>query len=185
MIITPSPTSGSLAIPISLIFWAYVAVYAVHILEESVLGEVFVDKVRATFWPEYSWRKFFWFNTLLMSLNICAVLVYESLGGAWLVFPLSLALERCLNDFWHLGETIVTRTFSSGLLSSIPTWILTYLVVRYALLKGEISIAYFACSAVIGASVTALMMGSLLAFRRKFRTTLQSPAVRTKVASMA
>jgi hypothetical protein len=50
MIITPSPTSGSLAIPISLIFWAYVAVDAVHILEESVLGEVFVDKVRATFW---------------------------------------------------------------------------------------------------------------------------------------
>lgn len=174
MDITISATNGSAVIPIILIFWGYVAVYVIHILEESVLGEVFVQKIRKNIWPEYRWKHFFWFNTLLMSLNIFAILIYENLGGVWLLFPLSLALERCLNGFWHLGETILTKKFSSGLLSSILVWILTYWLVRYALLKGEISISYFVLSALIGACLTGLMLGSLLALRRKFGMTVKS-----------
>lgn len=161
-------------IPIILIFWGYVAVYVIHILEESVLGEVFVQKIKKNVWPEYSWKHFFGFNTMLMSLNILAILIYENLGGAWLLFPLSLALERCLNGFWHLGETILTRKFSSGLLSSILVWILTYWLVRYALLKGEIGIPYFALSALIGACMTGLMIGSLLVMRKKFGMAVKS-----------
>jgi hypothetical protein len=40
----------SLSIPIQLLFWGFVAVYVFHILEESVLGESFVDKVRKNYW---------------------------------------------------------------------------------------------------------------------------------------
>lgn len=174
MDVTISSASEGFVIPISLIFWGFVAAYVVHILEESVLGEVFVEKVKKNFWPEYSWKHFFGFNSLLMSLNVIAIVTYETLGGAWLIFPLSLALERCLNGFWHLGETILTRKFSSGLLSSVLVWMLTYFLIRYALLKGEISISYFALSALIGAVLTSLMLGSLFAFRKKFGMTLQS-----------
>jgi len=67
--------SGNLAIPIELIFWGVVAAYVVHILEESTLGEIFVEKVKKRFWPEYSWRKFFGFNTILLCLNIVAILI--------------------------------------------------------------------------------------------------------------
>ena len=35
--------NASLSIPIQFLFWGFVAVYAIHILEESVLGESFVD----------------------------------------------------------------------------------------------------------------------------------------------
>jgi hypothetical protein len=168
MDVTITTKSVSIAIPIIFIFWGFVAVYVIHILEESVLGEVFVEKLRKNIWPEYGWKHFFGFNTLLMSLNIIAILTYETLGGAWLIFPLSLALERCLNGFWHLGETILTKKFSSGLLSSTLVWILTYWLIRYALWKGEISLPYFLISLAIGACITSLMLGSMLAFRRKY-----------------
>ena len=176
MDITISTTQGNFVIPLLFIFWGNVAVYVIHILEESVLGEVFVEKVRLRFWPAYSWKHFFWFNTGVMSLNILAVLLYENLGGAWIVFPLGLMVERCLNGFWHLGETILTKRLSSGLLTSILIWVLTYWLVRYALLKGEISLAYFAPALLIGAGMTSLMLGSLFTFRHKNRARLHSRA---------
>ena len=59
-IIFTTTSDISLSIPIQLLFWAFVAVYVIHILEESVLGENFVDKVRKNFIPFYDWTKFFW-----------------------------------------------------------------------------------------------------------------------------
>jgi hypothetical protein len=94
--------SGNLAIPIELVFWGVVAAYIVHILEGSILVEVFVEKVRKRFWPEYSWRKFFGFNTILLYLNIVAILIYTTLGEGWIIFPVVLTSERIFNGFWHL-----------------------------------------------------------------------------------
>ncbi len=169
VIVTASTgTSSALILPISFIFWCYVAAYTVHILEEAVLGETFVAKVKGRVWPGYNWRKFFGFNTLLMSLNIIAIILYEIFGGAWIVFPLSLAFERIFNGFWHLGETIVTRKFSSGLLSSILFWILGYFIVRYSFLKGEIPVPFFIISMTMGLILTCLMFGSLMAFKKKY-----------------
>jgi hypothetical protein len=71
--------NAALSIPIELLFWGFVAVYVIHILEESVLGENFVDKVRKNFMPFYDWTKFFWFNTFLLSLNVVAIIVYDTL----------------------------------------------------------------------------------------------------------
>ncbi len=173
MTISVSASEGLSVIPINLVFWANIAAYAVHVLEESTLGEVFVEKLRKNIWPQYSWKHFFGFNTVLFSLNVVAAVVYDTVGGAWVVFPLALLLERCLNGCWHLGETILRRKFSSGLLSSGLAWILTYLVIRYALLKGEIPINIFLVSALIGALITGLLMGSMHSFRRKHIQALQ------------
>ncbi len=158
-------TAAALAIPLEFLFWGFVAVYVLHILEESLLGENFVDKLRRHFFPSYDWTKFFWFNTILLGLNVVAILIYDAAGGHWVIFPLALALERALNGVWHLVETIWTRRFSSGLLASSLTWLLTYFVVRYSLLKGEIAPADFALAALLGALITGLMLGSLLAVR--------------------
>ena len=159
-IVTTNP--GNLTIPIELVFWGVVAAYVVHILEESTLGEVFVEKVRKRFWPEYSWRKFFGFNTILLCLNIVAILIYTTIGGGWIIFPLALTFERIFNGFWHLIETIVTRKYSSGLLASVLTWILGYLIIRYSFLKGEISGPQLAIGVVIGLLITIAMFVSLL-----------------------
>ena len=157
----------SLSIPIQFLFWGFVAVYVIHILEESVLGESFVDKVRKNFIPFYDWTKFFWFNTFLLSLNVVAIIAYDIGGERWIIFPLSLAVERTLNGVWHFGETVITRRFSSGLLASVLTWILAYLLIRYSLLRGEILPSDFFIGFVIGALITALMFGALFITKAK------------------
>ena len=159
--------NASLAIPIQLLFWGFVAVYVIHILEESVLGENFVDKVRKNFIPFYDWTKFFWFNTFLLTLNVVAIIAYDIGGGRWIIFPLSLVVERTLNGIWHFGETVVTRKFSSGLLASILTWILAYLLIRYSLLRGEIPLADFGIGFVIGTLITVLMFSALFITKAK------------------
>jgi hypothetical protein len=58
--------------------------------------------VRAHWWPEYSWRKFFWFNTGYFLIMIASVVAYDFLGGSWVVLSLAWTLERAANDFWHL-----------------------------------------------------------------------------------
>jgi hypothetical protein len=157
----------SLSIPIQLLFWGFVAAYVIHILEESVLGENFVDKVRKNFIPFYDWTKFFWFNTFLLSLNVAAIIVYDIGGGRWIIFPLSLAVERTLNGIWHFGETVVTRKFSSGLLASILTWFLAYLLIRYSLVKGEILPIDFSIAFVIGTFITVIMFGAMFITKAK------------------
>jgi hypothetical protein len=49
-------------IPLVISFWFMITTYVIHILDESLLGGSFVEKIRQHWWPEYSWRKFFWFN---------------------------------------------------------------------------------------------------------------------------
>ena len=154
--------SGNIAIPIEIVFWGVVAAYVIHILEESILGEVFVEKVRKRFWPEYSWSKFFGFNTILLCLNIVAILTFTTVGVGWIIFPLALTFERIFNGFWHLIETIVTRKYSSGLLASVLTWILGYLIIRYSFLRGEISDSQLAIAVFIGLLITIAMFVSLL-----------------------
>ena len=106
-------------------------------------------------------------NTFLLSLNVIAIIVYDIEGGRWIIFPLSLAIERTLNGVWHFGETIVTRKFSSGLLASTLTWILTYLLIRYSLLVGEISFQDFSIALGIGTLITALMFSALFITKAK------------------
>lgn len=154
---------ATFSIPIQFLFWGFVAVYVIHILEESVLAENFVDKVRKNFFPAYSWRKFFWFNTFLLSMNVLAIIIYDFAGGRWIIFPLALAVERTLNGVWHLGETVITRKFSSGLLASTLTWMLAYFLVRYSLLQGEIAAADVVAAVIIGALITTFMFGTLFA----------------------
>jgi hypothetical protein len=71
------------------IFWSVVAASVIHVLDESLLGGSFVEKVRAHWWPEYSWRKFFWFNTGYFLIMIASVVAYDFLGGSWVVLPLA------------------------------------------------------------------------------------------------
>lgn len=155
------------SLPIDLFFWGFVIAYCIHILEESLMCEVFVDKVKNKYWSEYSWRKFFCFNTMLLSINIIAIILYECLGSALIILPLSLAFERVINGFYHLGETLVTKKFSSGLISSIIFWILWYLIIKYSFLNGKISASCLYTSMLIGLIVELIMFGSMYIASKK------------------
>jgi hypothetical protein len=142
--------SIGLTIPISIIFWLFTASYIIHILEEALLGENFVDKIKRLYWKGYSWKRFFWYNTGLIILNIAAILLYENIGGGVILLPLIFASERCLNGLYHVWESIKFKTFSSGLLTSVLFWILAYFLAKYAILNGTISISYIVISLLIG-----------------------------------
>jgi hypothetical protein len=118
---------------ISLIFsfWFMVAAYVIHGIDESLLGGSFVDKVRQHWWPQYSWKKFFWFNTGYFVIMIASVVAYDLRGRSWLILPLAWAIERLCNGFWHLWWTIGFREYSPGLVSSILIWMDSYFIVRY------------------------------------------------------
>ena len=151
--------TASIIFPINLIFWAFVFVYVIHILEETLVPEVFVEKVKRLYIPNYGWKKFFGFNTLLICINICAVILYESIGNAWIIFPLAMGVERVFNGFYHFFETALTKKYSSGLLSSVMTWILEYMLIRYAFVNGNVQITYIIISSIIG-----IIIGSLMIF---------------------
>ncbi len=166
MQITITSSDIPLILPISLIFWGFVAAYVLHILEESTLGETFVAKMQARIWQEYGWKHFIGFNTILLSLNIVAIGLYEVLGGAWVIFPLGMAFERIFNGFWHLIESLVTRRFASGLLTSLLFWILGYFLVRFAFLQDQVPGIWILISVLIGLALTGAMFGSMQWMKR-------------------
>lgn len=168
VIIAAGESHGSLMIPISFLFWGYVAAYVVHILEESLLGENFVEMVRKNFWPEYQWKHFFGFNTLLMSLIILSIILYEMLGGAWVIVPLIFVFQMVTNGLWHVGFTLITKKYSPGLLTSILYWMLWYFIFRYSFLKGEIVVSHFVIAAIVGTAMTVLMIASFRIFKKRF-----------------
>jgi Protein of unknown function with HXXEE motif len=118
-------------LPLLLSFWFTVAAYVIHVLDESLLGGSFVEKIREHWWPEYSWTKFFWFNTGYFVLMIASVVLYDFLRGAWMILPLAWVIERACNGIWHLGWAIHFREYSPGLVSSILMWMNFYFVIRY------------------------------------------------------
>jgi len=105
-------------IPLNILFWAMEAAYLVHCLDETVAGGGFVDMVKKNFWPEYSGKMFFWFNTLLHVVNIVSIILYEVFGGAWVIAPLSMSWLFVTNGLWHVLGTAMFREYHPGLITS-------------------------------------------------------------------
>ncbi len=117
--------------PLIFSFWFMVAAYVIHVIDESLLGGSFVEKVRQHWWPEYTWTKFFWFNTGYFVIMIASVVLYDLLGGDWVILPLAWSIERALNGVWHLWWAVHFNEYSPGLVSSILMWMTIYFIVRY------------------------------------------------------
>jgi hypothetical protein len=163
------PSSFDLAIPISFIFWAYVIAYIIHILDESLLGETFVGMVKNYCWPEYEWKHFFGFNTILITLFITSIVLFELFYGLWIIAPLSFVFLFTTNGLWHLIGTILTKKYSPGLATSLIYWILFYFLVKYSFIDNQIDISIIIISGIIGTFLTVLMISSFLIFKKKFK----------------
>jgi hypothetical protein len=135
--------------PLIFSFWFMVAAYVIHVLDESLLGGSFVEKVQQHWWPEYSWTKFFWFNASYFAIMIASVVIYDLRGGAWVILPLAWSIERLCNGFWHVWWAIHLREYSPGLLTSILIWMDSYFIVRYRP-PDAITAAAFRPAALIG-----------------------------------
>jgi Protein of unknown function with HXXEE motif len=147
-----------MSVPLIFSFWFTVAAYVIHVIDESLLGGSFVEKVREHWWPEYSWTKFFWFNTAYFLVMIASVVLYDFLRGNWLILPLAWVIERACNGLWHLGWAIRFREYSPGLVTSILMWMNFYFVVRYPAANEAIPAMDWIWAAVIGGAFAAFLM---------------------------
>ena len=147
-----------LPMPLVFSFWFTVAAYVVHVLDESLLGGSFVEKVRQHWWPQYTWRMFFWFNAGYFAVMIASVVLYDLLGGLFMILPLAWVIELACNGLWHLWWTIHYREYSPGLVTSILMSMNVYFIVRYRPASEDISPAVLWPALAIGLVFTAFLV---------------------------
>jgi len=136
---------------LSLLFWAFFASYVVHILDETLLNGGFVKWVVDNFWPTYRMRMFFWFNAGAIAAVAISNLLFDSLGGHWVILPLILVTGFVTHAVtFHLYWTIRRNTYSPGLLTSLLYVIVFYLLIRYAVGPHLITDADFAIGTTLG-----------------------------------
>lgn len=136
---------------LSLLFWAFLASYIVHILDEALLNGGFVQWIAANFWPTYTWRMFFWFNAGAIAAIVASNLLFDSLGGHWVILPLIWVAGFVTHAVTvHVYWTIRRHTYSPGLLTSLLYGIVFYLLIRYGLGLHLMSGADFAIGTVVG-----------------------------------
>jgi len=152
-----SEVTVHMTVPMVFFFWFTVAAYVVHVLDESLLGGSFVEKVRQHWWPEYSWTKFFWFNTGYFAVMIASVICFDFLGGAWVILPLAWVIERACNGLWHVWWSIRFHEYFPGLLSSILMWMNLYVVIRYRPAMPPFTVAIVASALFVGLVWTAFL----------------------------
>ena len=146
-------------ISLNILFWAFFATYIVHILDETVLNGGFVQWIRDNFWPTYNARMFFWFNDAALGLIATSNILFDSLGGHWVIPPLLWIGGFVTHVFTvHLYWTIRRNTYSPGLVSSMLYLVIFYLTIRYGARTGLISGSDFA----IGTTVGVLTVGVFL-----------------------
>ena len=136
---------------LSLLFWALLASYLVHILDETLLNGGFVQWIVDNFWPTYTWRMFFWFNAAAIAAIVTSNLLFDSLGGHWVILPLIwvagfVAHVATVHVYW----TIRRNSYSPGLLTSLLYVIVFYLLIRYGLGPHLISGPDLAIGTVVG-----------------------------------
>jgi hypothetical protein len=115
---------------------------------------------------------------MIFLIFVVGIIVFELFGGVWVIWPLSFAFMFVTNGFWHLLQTLATRKFAPGLITSPIYWILTYFVVRYFLIPGEIFLLSFVVAAVLGTVITLVTFGLAYRFRRQMK---REPQIGTDV----
>ncbi len=144
---------------LSLLFWVFFAAYIVHILDETLLNGGFVQWIADNFWPTYTTRMFFWFNAGAIVAIAISNILFDNLGGHWVILPL-IWLSGFVTHMLtvHLYWTIRRNTYSPGLVTSLLYGLVFYLLIRYGVGRQLLTITDFA----IGTTLGVLTVGAFL-----------------------
>jgi hypothetical protein len=98
---------------LSILFWSFFAAYVVHILDEALVNQGFVQWVVDNFWPTYNVRMFFWFNAGAIGGIGLSNILFDSVGGHWVILPLVWVAGFATHALTvHLYWTIRRNTYS-------------------------------------------------------------------------
>ena len=154
---------------LSLLFWAFLASYVVHILDETLLNGGFVQWIADNFWPSYTVRMFFWFNAGAIAEIAVSNLLFDSLGGHWVILPLIWIAGFVTHVATvYLYWTVRRNTYSPGLLTSLLYVVIFYLLIRYGLGPHRVSSFDFAVGTTVGVATVGafLTVGPIVIFPR-------------------
>jgi hypothetical protein len=157
---------------LNFLFWAFFAAYVVHILDEALLNQGFVQWIVDNFWPTYNVRMFFWFNAGAIGGIALSNILYDGLGGHWVILPLVWVAGFATHALTvHLYWTIRRNTYSPGLLSSTLYIVIFYLAIRYGLCSHLISSSDFITGTALGVATVGgfLTVGPTWLFPRLMR----------------
>src|SRR5580700_6678380 len=157
---------------LSILFWAFFASYIVHILDETLLNGGFVRWIAENFWPTYHVRMFFWFNAAFIGAIAAGNILFDSLGGHWVILPLIFVAGFVTHVLTvHLYWTIRLNTYSPGLLTSLLYVVIFYLLIRYGVGGDLITNQDFAIGTVVGVATVEMFLtvGPTVLFPRLMR----------------
>ena len=170
--ITPHAQEGKIMSSLSFLFWAFLASYVVHILDETLLNGGFVRWIADNFWPTYHVRMFFWFNAAFIGAIALSNVLFDSLGGHWVILPLIFVAGFVTHVLTvHLYWTTRLNTYSPGLVTSLLYLVIFYLLIRYGLRGHLIAGADFAIGTAVGIATVGLFLtvGPTVLFPRLMR----------------
>ena len=102
---------------------------------------------------------FFWFNAAFIGVITVSNVLFDSLGGHWVILPLIWLAGFVTHAVTvHVYWTIRRNTYSPGLLSSLLYVIVYYLLARYGLSRHLITGVDFATGTAVGVAT----LGSFL-----------------------
>ncbi len=147
--------------PVDVLLWAFLASFAMHIVDESTMNGGFVRWIQRSFCPTYTPRMNFWFNSAFILGIAASNVLYEVFGGHWIVLALICPFAFAFHGITvHLFWTIRQDNVSPGLATSVIYWIVLYFLIRYGFVAGQIAPADFWTGAVLGV----LTVGTFLTF---------------------
>jgi hypothetical protein len=136
---------------LSILFWAFFASYVVHIMDETLLNGGFVQWIAKNFWPTYHFKMFFWFNAAFITAVAVGNILFDCLGGHWVIIPLIFVAGFVTHAFtFHIFWTIRLKTYSPGLVTSLLYVVIFYLLIKFGLNGNLIGVADFTIGTVIG-----------------------------------
>ncbi len=136
---------------LNILFWAFFASYIIHILDETLLNGGFVKWIADNFWPTYHMRMFFWFNAAFIVAIAVSNIIFDSLGGHWVILPLIFIGGFVTHVVTvHIYWTIRLNTYSPGLATSMLYVVVFYLAIKYGVCGHLISGRDFAIGTVVG-----------------------------------
>jgi hypothetical protein len=115
---------------------------------------------------------FFWFNAGAIGAIATSNLLFDSLGGHWVILPLIWVAGFVTHVATvHVYWTIRRNTYSPGLLTSLLYLIVFYLLIRYGVVPHLISGLDFAIGTTVGVATVGafLTVGPTVLFPRLTR----------------
>jgi hypothetical protein len=144
---------------LSFLFWSFFASYIIHLLDETLLNGGFVRWITANFWSTYNVRMFFWFNAAFIGTIAISNVLFDTLGGHWVILPLIFVAGFVTHVLTvHLYWTIRLNTYSPGLVTSLLYVVIFYLLIRYGLGAHLITSTDFVIGIAVGVATVGLFL---------------------------